>query len=64
MHLPMECYLLIWMESLLLLTEAEAVREAVREALKHTKGNVTQAAKILGIGRNTLYKKIKQYNII
>ncbi len=60
MHLPMECYLLIWMESLLLLTEAEAVRKA----LKHTDGNVTQAARILGIGRNTLYKKIKQYNII
>ena len=47
-----------------LLTLKEAEAEAVRETLKHTKGNVTQAAKILGIGRNTLYKKIKQYNII
>ena len=43
------------------LREAEA--EAVKKALNQSKNNVTQAAKILGIGRNTLYKKIKEYNI-
>lgn len=45
-----------------LMTLKEAGEEAVKTALKHTNGNVTQAAKILGIGRNTLYGKIKEYN--
>jgi transcriptional regulator with PAS, ATPase and Fis domain len=39
------------------LKQAEII--AVKNALEHTGGNVTQAAKILGIGRNTLYDKIK-----
>ena len=47
-----------------LMTLKEAEEEAVRKALKHTNGNVTQAAKILGVGRNTLYGKIKEYNIL
>lgn len=47
-----------------LLTLKEAEAEAVKKALDHTNGNVTQAAKILGIGRNTLYGKIKEYNLI
>ncbi len=41
--------------------EAEAV--AVVKALEHTGGNITQAAKILGIGRNTLYGKMKEYDL-
>lgn len=44
------------------LKEAEA--EAVKKALDYTNGNVTQAAKILGIGRNTLYKKIKEFHFL
>lgn len=47
-----------------LLTLKEAEAEAVKKALDHTNGNITQAAKILGIGRNTLYGKIKEYNIL
>ncbi len=47
-----------------LVTLKEAEVEAVRKALEHTRGNVTKAAKILGIGRNTLYRKIKQYDIV
>ena len=31
--------------------------------LNETKGNQTQAAKILGINRNTLRKKVTDYNI-
>lgn len=31
--------------------------------LKHTKGNQSKAAIILGISRGTLYKMLKQYNM-
>ncbi len=47
-----------------LLTLKESEAEAVKAALEHTNGNVTRAAKILEIGRNTLYGKIKEYNLI
>lgn len=33
------------------------------EVLKQTNGNKTMAAKILGINRNTIHRKMKQYNI-
>ena len=33
------------------------------EVLKQTNGNKTHAAKILGINRNTIHRKMKQYNI-
>ncbi|WP_312833362.1 sigma 54-interacting transcriptional regulator [Sedimentibacter saalensis] len=46
---------------LMTIKEAEAV--AVVKALEHTGGNITKAAKILGIGRNTLYGKMKEYNL-
>lgn len=32
---------------------------AIIDTLKRTKGNISEAARILGIGRNTLYRKIK-----
>ncbi len=39
----------------------EAVEaEAIRAALDYYRGNVTKAAKALGIGRNTLYRKMKE----
>ncbi|TYO96245.1 sigma-54 interaction domain-containing protein [Desulfallas thermosapovorans] len=38
-------------------------REALLEALEKTGGNKLQAAKLLGISRAWLYKKIKQYQI-
>jgi two-component system response regulator HydG len=38
-------------------------REAIRSTLKMTSGNREQAAKILGIGERTLYRKIKEYGL-
>jgi len=38
-------------------------RKLIAEALKRTTGNVPDAAKLLGIGRATLYRKIEQYEI-
>jgi len=35
----------------------------VGNVLRHTDGNVSQTARILGIDRVTLYNKIKKYNI-
>ena len=36
---------------------------AIENAIHMYKGNLTEAAKALGIGRATLYRKVKQYNI-
>jgi transcriptional regulator of acetoin/glycerol metabolism len=41
----------------------EAEREAIVEALRHVGGNVTEAARRLGIGRATLYRKLTRYEI-
>lgn len=37
--------------------------QAIESAIMQFKGNLTEAAKALGIGRATLYRKVKQYNI-
>ena len=41
--------------------ELESV--AIKDAIFQFKGNLTEASKALGIGRATLYRKVKQYNI-
>jgi len=38
-------------------------RRAIEETLTKTEGNREKAAKILGIGERTLYRKIKEYNL-
>jgi len=38
-------------------------RKLINEALRRTGGNVPDAAKLLGLGRATLYRKIDEYNI-
>lgn len=43
------------------MNELESV--AIRNAIHNFNGNLTEAAKALGIGRATLYRKVKQYNI-
>ncbi|TVQ16677.1 MAG: PAS domain-containing protein [Bacteroidetes bacterium] len=42
---------------------AELEKDAIQNALNQLNGNKTQVAKMLGIGRNTLYLKAKQYGI-
>jgi len=37
--------------------------KAIENAIHVYKGNLTEAAKALGIGRATLYRKVKQYSI-
>ena len=41
----------------------EIEAKAIEDAIVQYKGNLTEAAKALGIGRATLYRKVKQYQI-
>jgi len=43
------------------LTEME--RRAIRDVLEYTKGDRVMAAYLLGIGRTTLYRKLKEYRL-
>ena len=43
---------------------AEIERQALIHTLEATGNNMTQAAQALGIGRVTLYRKLKKYNIV
>ncbi len=38
-------------------------RKLIREALKRSGNNVPEAAKMLGLGRATLYRKMEEYGI-
>ena len=40
-----------------------AERRQVAKALKEAEGNISACAKLLGISRNTLYRKMKQYSL-
>lgn len=44
-------------------TMDELEADAIRNAIQEYRGNLTEAAKALGIGRATLYRKVKQYSI-
>ena len=44
-------------------TLEEMEREAVADALAQTDGNRRKAAKLLGIGERTLYRKLKEYGL-
>lgn len=50
------------------MTGAKSLQEhevnAIKQVLQQTKGNISHAAKQLNIGRNTLYRKLKAYNLI
>ena len=37
--------------------------EVIRFALDHYRGRMSEVAKRLGIGRSTLYRKLKEYGI-
>lgn len=47
--------------SVVTIDQVESV--AIENAIAAFKGNLTEAAKALGIGRATLYRKVKAYNI-
>ena len=42
---------------------AELEKQAIEKTLEMVQGNREQAAKILGIGERTLYRKIKEYGL-
>ena len=42
----------------------ELEKRAISEALEYTKGDRAVAAHLLGIGRTTLYRKIKEYQLL
>ena len=44
-------------------TMNELESHAIENAILQFRGNLTEAAKALGIGRATLYRKVKQYQI-
>ena len=41
----------------------EIERRAIMHALEYTRGDRAVAAHLLGIGRTTLYRKLKEYNL-
>jgi two-component system response regulator HydG len=41
----------------------ETEKQAILNALHYTAGDRAQAAQLLGIGRTTLYRKLKQYKL-
>jgi DNA-binding NtrC family response regulator len=43
--------------------DANAEREAIRTALEEANGNRTRAAAALGMGRTTLWQKLKEYGL-
>jgi two-component system response regulator HydG len=51
------------MDNLVGISLEQAERELIRNTLKLTNGNREQAAKILGIGERTLYRKIREYGL-
>ena len=44
-----------------IVTLAELEKRAIYAALERTKGHAVKAAKLLGIGKTTLYRKVKSY---
>jgi len=46
------------------LTTLQALeQQAIRQALQATGGDRVRAAKLLGIGKTTIYRKLKEYGI-
>jgi two-component system response regulator HydG len=46
-----------------LMTLAELERKAILDAIRTLNGDKLQAARLLGIGKTTLYRKLKEFGI-
>ncbi len=46
------------------MTMAEIERAAIEAALRETRGNRRKAAELLGIGERTLYRKLREYQLL
>jgi DNA-binding NtrC family response regulator len=53
----------VGMNNLVGISITQAERELIRNTLKMVDGNREQAARLLGIGERTLYRKIKEYDL-
>ena len=53
----------VGMNNLVGISITQAEKELIRNTLKMVNGNREQAAKLLGIGERTLYRKIKEYDL-
>ena len=51
-------------DTTLILPLDEVERRAIVHTLKVTGGNISEAARALGIGRNTLYRKMEEHNLL
>ena len=51
------------MDTTVILPLDEVKQRAIIHALKMTDNNIADTARQLGIGRTTLYQKLKQYNL-
>jgi transcriptional regulator with PAS, ATPase and Fis domain len=47
-----------------LLLEEELQRQKTEAALKETRFNISRAAKMLGISRGTMYRRVRKYNLM
>jgi PAS domain S-box-containing protein len=63
-HLPSELQDCFRGTSGPLRTTEEDEASAIREALRKTAGNKARAARLLGIDRKTLYRKLARYNLV
>lgn len=36
----------------------------IKQVLEQTRGNISQASKLLNISRNTLYRKVKEFELL
>ncbi|MEM9754226.1 MAG: helix-turn-helix domain-containing protein, partial [Planctomycetota bacterium] len=53
----------VGMSGLVGISVQQAEKELIRNTLEMTDGNREKAAKMLGIGERTLYRKIKEYEL-
>lgn len=44
-------------------TMAQIEREAILDSLRHCRGDVSEAARVLGISRGKMYRKLKKYGV-